>query len=131
MPLYAKHISISINCPAKEVYRFASNPENLPKWAAGVSSTVRKAGDDWVTDSPMGEVRIKFAEENTFGILDHYVTLPDGLKFYNPMRVFPNDDGCEVVFTLYRQHNATDKQFDDDARMIETDLRKLKELMEG
>ncbi len=130
MPLYAKHISISINCPAKKVYRFASNPENLPKWAAGVSSTVRKAGDDWVTESPMGEVRIKFAEENMFGILDHDVTLPDGFKFYNPMRVFPNDDGCEVVFTLYRQPDATDKQFDDDARMIESDLKKLKELME-
>ncbi len=130
MPLYAKHISISINRLAKDVYHFASNPENLPKWAAGVSGSIRKIGDDWVAESPMGEVRIKFAEENSYGILDHDVTLPDGFKFYNPMRVFPNDNGCEVVFTLYRQPEATDTQFEDDARMIESDLKKLKEFME-
>jgi uncharacterized membrane protein len=37
MTFMAKHISVSINRPAGQVYEFASNPENLPKWAAGLS----------------------------------------------------------------------------------------------
>lgn len=37
MTFLAKHISVSINRPAKEVYYYASNPENLPEWAAGLS----------------------------------------------------------------------------------------------
>jgi uncharacterized membrane protein len=68
---FAKHISISINRPAKEVYTFASNPMNLPKWARGLGSTVKKEGDQWLMDSPMGKVSVKFAEKNEFGVIDH------------------------------------------------------------
>jgi len=35
MTFMAKHISVSINRPATQVYEFASNPENLPKWTGG------------------------------------------------------------------------------------------------
>jgi len=42
------------------------------------------------------------SERNKFGILDHDVTLPSGAKVYNPMRVLPNNDGCELIFTLYQ-----------------------------
>lgn len=130
MTYYAQHISVSVNRSAGEVYEYASNPANLPEWAAGVSSSVRKSGDEWITDSPMGEVKIRFAEKNIFGVLDHYVTLPTGETFYNPMRVFPNSNGCEILFTLYRLENMTDEQFKEDAGMIERDLKKLKSLME-
>jgi hypothetical protein len=33
MTFIAKHISVSIDLSAAQVYEFASNPENLPKWA--------------------------------------------------------------------------------------------------
>jgi hypothetical protein len=49
----------------------------------------------------MGRVKVKFAEKNQLGVLDHDVTLPSGVKFYNPMRALPNNDGSELVFTLY------------------------------
>ena len=130
MPLPARHIAVSIDRPAAEVYAFASNPQNLPKWAAGVSSGVRKQGGAWITDSPMGPVTIAFAPENSFGVLDHDVTLPDGTVFANPMRVFPNADGCEVIFTLLRRPAMTDEEYAADGHAIETDLRTLKTLME-
>jgi hypothetical protein len=59
----------------------------------------------------MGTVKVKFAEKNQFGVLDHDVTLPSGVKVYNPMRVFPNDDGSELVFTLYRRPDVSDQEF--------------------
>lgn len=94
MSFKSRHVSISINRSADEVYEFASNPENLPKWAAGVSGSVKNVKGEWVTESPMGRVKVKFADKNKFGILDHDVTLPSGETFYNPMRVFPNKDGA-------------------------------------
>jgi uncharacterized membrane protein len=42
MTFMAKHISVSINRSAAQVYEFASNPENLPKWAAGLSGSIKK-----------------------------------------------------------------------------------------
>jgi hypothetical protein len=49
----------------------------------------------------MGRVKVKFADKNKFGILDHDVTLPSGEQVYNPVRVFPNNGGSELIFTLY------------------------------
>lgn len=129
MSFKSRHVSISINRSADEVYEFASNPENLPKWAAGVSGSVKNVKGEWVTESPMGRVKVKFADKNKFGILDHDVTLPSGETFYNPMRVFPNKDGSELVFTLYQRPGMSDEDFRKDEEQIITDLQKLKGLL--
>jgi hypothetical protein len=130
MTFMAKHISVSIERRAAEVYEFASNPENLPRWAGGLSGSITNVDDEWIAEAPMGTVKVNFAEKNKFGILDHDVTLSSGAKFYNPMRVFPNNDGSEVIFTLYRQAGMSDQKFADDAGSVERDLNKLKTLLE-
>ena len=130
MTFMGKHISVSIERRAAEVYEFASNPENLPQWAGGLGGSIKKVDDEWIAEAPMGTVKVKFAEQNKFGILDHNVTLSSGAKFYNPMRVFPNNDGSEVIFTLYRQAGMSDQKFADDAGSVERDLNKLKTLLE-
>ncbi len=78
----------------------------------------------------MGRVKVAFAEKNTFGVLDHDVTLPSGVTVYNPLRVFPNDSGSELVFTLYRRPDMSDQSFAEDAGLVERDLEKLKALFE-
>lgn len=130
MTFMAKHISVSIERRAAEVYEFASNPENLPQWAGGISGSIKKVDDEWIAEAPMGTVKVNFVEKNKFGILDHDVTLSSGAKFYNPMRVFPNNHGSEVIFTLYRQTGMSDQKFADDAGSVERDLNKLKTLLE-
>ena len=127
-----KHISIHIHRTPDDVYAFASNPENLPLWAAGLaSSAVKRDGDAWVADAPFGTVRIRFAEPNSFGVMDHDVELDSGVVVHNPMRVVPNDDGSELIFTLVRQPRMSEEQFVADARAVATDLRALKGLLEG
>ncbi|MBI2559037.1 SRPBCC family protein [Candidatus Woesearchaeota archaeon] len=126
-----RHITVSINASADEVFEFASNPENLPKWAAGLSGSIKKVDGDWLAESPMGTVKIKFAEKNKFGILDHDVTLPSGEKVYNPMRVFPNNDGSEIIFTLYQRLDMPDEMFAEDSKLVKSDLERLKGLLEN
>ena len=126
----SRHVSVSINRSADQVYEFASNPKNLPKWAAGLSGSIKKINDDWIAESPMGRIKVKFAGKNKFGILDHDVILPSGEKVYNPMHVFPNNDGSELIFTLYQRPDMSDKMFEDDAKLVKMDLEKLKTLLE-
>jgi len=126
----AKYIGISINKPAELVYSFVLNAENLPKWATGLSSSIKKAGDEWIADSPMGKVKVRFAAQNDFGILDHEVTLPSGEKVLNPMRVFPNNNGSELVFTVFRLPGMTDDQYLEDTKTVAHDLTALKEILE-
>ena len=126
----SRHVSISINNSAEKVYAFASDPGNLPRWAAGVSGSIRNVNGEWIAESPMGMVKIKFADKNKFGILDHDVTLPSGETFYNPMRVFPNQGGSELIFTLYQRPGMSDQDFRKDEEQIKADLEKLKALVE-
>lgn len=127
-----KHISVSIRRSPDEVYDFASNPQNLPKWAAGLSETsIEKAGDAWVCDSPMGRVKVKFAERNSFGILDHEVILPSGEVNYNPFRVFANGLHSEVVFTLFRRPQMSEQDFEGDSSQVAQDLASLKRILES
>ncbi len=127
----AKQISVSINRPAIDVYNFMANPENLPKWAEGLSrSTVTKVNDEWIADSPMGKVKIRFVEFNEFGILDHDVTLPSGEINHNPLRVVKNGNGSEVIFTIFHLPQISNADFNDDIKLVEQDLKKLKTILE-
>ena len=104
------HISTTIDRRADDVYAFASDPRNLARWASGLANGVVESHDGaWVVESPMGRVTVAFAPPNPFGILDHRVTLPSGETVDNPMRVIPNADGCDVVFTVHRRAASTPK----------------------
>jgi hypothetical protein len=125
-----RHISVSIDRPPDEVYSFVSNPENLPKWATGLGGSIKEVNGEWIADAPMGKVKIKVAEENKFGILDHEVVLESGVTINNPMRVIANGKGSEIFFTLIRQPGVSDEKFAQDAQWVEKDLKILKGLLE-
>jgi hypothetical protein len=126
------HVSVSILRTPADVYAFAADPRNLPRWAKGLSgSSIREAGGEWLAESPMGTVRIRFVPRNDLGVLDHDVVISSsGESFHNPMRVLANGEGSEVVFTLYRRPGMTDEALAADRRAIEADLATLKRLLE-
>lgn len=128
----SRHISIGIDRPASAVYDFAADPLNLPRWAAGLAgSTVERDGERWFTESPMGRVTFAFVPHNDFGVLDHDVTLPSGETVYNPLRVIPDGEGCEVVFTLRQRAGMTDEEFQLDANAVAQDLTTLRSLLDA
>jgi hypothetical protein len=131
MTFRSRHISVSIDRPVEEVYQFASNPETWPQWAAGLSGSMENSNGEWIAKSPMGTVKVEFSPKNNFGILDHRVALPSGEIVYNPMRVFPNGDGSELVFTVYQRPGVSTDMFAGDADAVKRDLQSLKTLLEG
>ena len=124
------HISVSIERSPDEVYQYAKNPANLPRWAAGLASGIERSGDDWVADSPMGRVTVRFVPDNPYRVLDHEVRLPTGVSVTNPLRVIANGSRSEVTFTLFRQPGMTDDAFEADAQAVARDLATLKLLLE-
>jgi hypothetical protein len=125
------HVSTPIDCPPEKVYAYASDPRNLSSWAAGLANQdVELVDGVWVVESPMGRVTVEFAEPNRFGILDHQVTVPSGETVSNPMRVIPNGDGCDVVFTVHRRAGMTDSDFAADSEAVAGDLDTLRGLMQ-
>jgi hypothetical protein len=118
----SRHISVWIDASPDVVYAFASDPAELPRWAAGLA------------DPSLSEAAVDFVPKNEFGVLDHVVRLPSGEAVYNPMRVIPGgpgEAGCEVVFTLRRRPGVTDAEFDADAAAVTADLQTLRGLLES
>ena len=124
--LKSKTLTITIEAKPQAVYNFASNPRNLPKWAAAFCLSVKKSGGKWIVTSPQGPVEIRFVKKNSFGILDHLVSPAPGVKIYVPMRVVANGPVSEVIFTLYRMPGMSNAEFSKNIRWVEQDLRSLK-----
>ena len=123
-------LSVSIDCPPERVYAFVRQPENLPRWAGGLGTAVRKTSDGWIVETADGPLGLAFVADNAFGVLDHRVTLAPGVDVLNPMRVVANGAGSEVSFTLFQLPGMTAEKFAEDARLVERARKNLKALLE-
>lgn len=125
-----RNVAVSIRRSPAHVQAFVSNGENLPRWAKGLGTSVRRAGGEWIAEGPIGTVRVRFAPVNDLGVADHDVVLANGDTVHNPLRVVPNGTGSTVIFTLMRLPGVTAQQFNADAKLVERDLMSLKTLLE-
>lgn len=127
----ARAVHISIQRSWRDVYDFAHRPENMARWASGLGAGLKRDGEDWLADGgPIGKVRVSFAPVNEFGVIDHVVNMPSGLKVHNAFRIVPNGDGAEAIFLVTRLPGQTTEQFEEDARHVASDLATLKQILE-
>ncbi|MDR3428451.1 MULTISPECIES: hypothetical protein [Silvimonas] len=128
-------ITVSISREVANVYGFLVNPFNWPQWASGLSRGIRHENGIWYADSPSGELPVRFTPANEYGVLDHYIS-PAGVpaagvpEVYVPLRVVANDDGSDVILTLFRQPGMSDADFKRDQDWVQRDLATLKQVLE-
>ena len=123
-------ISLYIDVTPDMVYSFASDPANLPAWVPSFFLSIEKVNGRWVAQSPEGEVTFAFVDANPYHVLDHTITFASGVEITNPMRVIPNGDGSELMFTLFQPDGMSDEEFEDDLLHVQNDLDMLRELLE-
>ncbi|BCZ79587.1 SRPBCC family protein [Paraburkholderia terrae] len=127
----SKTISVAIARDSREVYAFMEHPLSFAQWASGLGKPLRGEGTRWTFESADGKsVDVRFTPRNPYGVLDHYVSTGQGNEIYIPMRVIPNREGSEVLFTLFRTAGMSDAQFAADAQWVERDLAELKRFLE-
>jgi hypothetical protein len=130
--LKSRSLSISIDRDPRTVYEFVSNLENLPKWASKAFQSIKYVEGEWIAETPQGSAKVSLTHRNDFGVLDHHVSLSSlGVEVYIPMRVVQNGVGSEVIFTLFHTTHMTEEQFAQDMRMVEQDLKNLKNIIEA
>jgi hypothetical protein len=83
-----------------------------------------------VVQTADGPRKIAFVRPNDLGVADHYVTVKPGQEVFVPIRVLRNGTGSEVVFTLFQLPGMSAEKFAEDARLVESDLRTLKAVLE-
>lgn len=129
--LKSRTVSVSINCDPRTVYEFVSNLENLPKWAKMFCRSVERSNGEWIVETLQGPAKVSLAERNDFGILDHYVSPSPDVEIFVPMRVVPNGNGSEVIFTVFQPADMSEEKYADDIRLVEHDLKNLEKYNGG
>ena len=125
-------ISVSIERPFKLVYAFLVQPKNYAQWAAVEPDSFRELPKgDWEGQMPLGLRHFRFTPPNPYGVLDHAIFVPGEPLLYTPMRLVPNEDGCELAFTFFRRDGMDDSQFASAIEWITTDFLALKSILEA
>lgn len=129
-PVETRTVSVRIERPFAEVYDFLVRPENWNQWATGLGKSIHKTPMGWVAETDQGESNVRFTPRNSFGVVDHYVMRRSGPEVYVPMRLIANGEGCELLFTLFREVKMSDEQYDRDMEFVKKDLNALKAVVE-
>jgi len=91
-----------------------------------------KIDDDgwWSFTGPHGKSRLKFNENKSLGILDHQF-VDEESTWDVPMRVVSNGDFSDVMITLNKPNELTDKQFDQRVSEIGDMIVSMKNIIES
>jgi len=129
-------LTVTIDAPVEVVTTDLADPAAQPEWATEFFSSpaVQGADDVWTVNVPMmgGEVTMKIDADIACGRIDMYLA-PAGAPFGPPLpvRVIPNGDGCDVLFTLARFPGQPDDQWTEGLASMQRELLKLKNRHEG
>lgn len=125
-------LTFPINCGYAAAYDFLSDPSTFGEWAGLAAGTYReiKETGQWTGLASNGEWRYRFTPPNKFGVLDHEISFPDGSSMLYPMRLIPNERGCEIQFTYFASDGVEGDAFDSIVEWIGLDFEVLKSLLE-
>ena len=107
--LEAVTFSISIDRNARAVYRFISDPRNLPKWACPFYRSVLPNGADWVMQTRKGSRMVLFHPAHSTDLRSHHVHSTPVINHYVPIRVLASSSGSDVLVVLFHPPGSTVK----------------------
>ncbi|MDH3340434.1 MAG: hypothetical protein OEL84_04005 [Nitrosopumilus sp.] len=84
----------------------------------------------WSFTGPHGKSKLKFSENKSLGILDHQF-IDEESTWDVPMRIVSNGDFSDVVITLNKPNELTDKQFDQRMSEIGDMVVSMKNIIES
>jgi carbon monoxide dehydrogenase subunit G len=121
-------VHTSILAPPQDVIAFLSDMNNWKTWAPWVRSVKRSSARDWTLETDAGQMKVRFVESNSLGVLDHEVTLASGVTVLNSMRVLANGSGSELVMVLFQSAGTSTEDFERDIQAVRDDLARIKKV---
>jgi hypothetical protein len=124
--------SVGINRDPGAVFAYLSGAANWPQWA--IVNVKSVAGLDasgwWDMLTPHGPAKLRIRADAKHWILDHDWHDPQA-NWTVPARVVSNGDGAEFTMTFFQPATFTDKFFDEQIKLVDIELAKLKQVLES
>jgi hypothetical protein len=122
--------TITITAPPEEVLAFVGDGANLPRWAIGFATAVRRDEAGWIVTTGQGDVPTSIAVDASAGTVDFHMRPAPGVEAAAYARAVPNGEGTEFVFTQFQQPGTPDEVFDQLVAAVGHELGVLKALLE-
>jgi hypothetical protein len=122
--------TITVEAAPDDVAAFLADGANLPRWAIGFARNVRRDGDRWVVATAEGEVPTVVDAHDAARVIDFRMEPAPGVDAVAHVRVLPNGDGSEVVFTQFQRPGLPDGVFDHLVAAVRHELVALKAILE-
>ncbi len=130
-------LAVTINAPFTAVVTDLSDPLTHPQWGTEFFyGPAKPAAEPGVVDAnvPMmgGPVRMRISAVPEHGVIDLFLA-PAGAPFGEPLpiRVVPNGDGADVLFTLARAAGMPEPAWDQAVSSMGRELDQLKARLES
>jgi uncharacterized protein YndB with AHSA1/START domain len=118
--------SITIAAAPEAVLDVVADARRLPEWAPRFAQAVRPDGDEWLVDTGAGELRIALRVSRELGTVD--LLRPGGPPRGAFLRVVPNHDGAELLFTLFFPDGTGEAAVAEQMATVEAELQTVGEL---
>jgi hypothetical protein len=105
---------------------------NWSRWAVVNVKSTRRSDDPnwWDMVAPRRAARLGMRADARHGIFDHDFIDPQA-SWTVPARVIANGGGAEFIITFFQPPGFTDAFFDQQIKLVDIELAKLKELLEN
>ena len=123
-----RHATITtvLEAPAREVFAYLSDIENLPGWATEFARELRRDGDDYKVVNGLGEFYFEIRADESTGVVDMYAG-PDKRQ----MGVFPTravslpDGRTAYTFTMFQGPDMPDDLFEAQLASLRREFRNI------
>ncbi len=124
--------TVCIGCEPQAAFDYLADLGNWPRWAVVNVKSTRRCDDPdwWDMVTPHGTARLRMRADARHGILGHDLIDPQA-SWTVPARVIANGGGAEFMITFFQPPGFTDAFFDEQIKRVDTELAKLKELLEA
>lgn len=126
--------AVTIQRPFAVVAGYLSNPLTYSAWATKyfTGPVVEVDQDTYRVPTVAGERRLRVVMDVERGIFDIYLApLDQAFSYALPVRVLANGDGADVLFTLTREPELTDSEWDESLLALEHELHEIKRQLES
>jgi len=124
-------VTVTIDAPLETISADLADPSSHLSWATEFfsDSAVDKGDGTWLMNVPRmgGPASLRIDGDTTQGVIDMYLA-PEGTPFGPPLpiRVIPNGDGSDVLFTLARFPGQSDQDWTEGLQSMKRELQNLK-----
>lgn len=123
-------VSLAIQRNCIDLYETIWKPDFFPKWVSALGQgPLEQDGNSWKSQGPHGPVKARFTDHNAFCIMDHYIDSGYSKEIFIPMRIVANEEGAQVLVTVFRQPLLSDEKFAQRLESAQHDLQTLHNLL--